>query len=449
MPVNKCQVNGTPGYRWGQTGKCYTYDPNDKEGAMSAFNSAARQGAVVMSKGYSLAEDVTLPKYIIRALEKGIGLHKLGLSGNGLRPATVSAASRAVSSGGWSDDKILRASAWLKRHASDRDRMNNPSEWDKPPKYSPAYVAWLLWGDDGDNRGAKWIHAKADAIRIAQEENFNSDSNKDEKMKTPLYEGNWGMKFVALRHSLGHMLHHYIEKEITDDDVAAAYISGLGQAIDAAKEMPEHGDMGKASYYKLMSMIAEMLGEWRERDPYTAGGEMFYALKAIQDQFDHGPKYNDDDDDGDGSMDADVGYSDEAVTEPTEIERADLPSAAFEPAAFFDAEGEFVRTKSKLPHHINTATDPNDNETVDVPRLRNALARFSQTDFSEFGDGVKVEARAHLERHADALLYGAEEAECSTCKREQLDFLRVELGLFRLGLHEQHWKLYVETTDTK
>ena len=271
-------------------------------------------------------------------------------------------------------------------------------------------------------------------------------------MKTSLYEENWGMKFVALRHSLGHMLHHYIEKEITDDDVAAAYIADLGQAIDRAKEMPEHGVMGKASYYTLMSMIAEMLGNWKERDPYTAGGEMFYALKAVQDQFDGGDHHHaghDDHQSMDEPVDAGWNYKDEAVADPTDDQRRDLPSAAFEPAAFVDEDGEFVRTKSKLPHHIRTVTDPNDNETVDLPRLRNALARFNQTDFSEFPPNVRVEARAHLERHADAVLYGADEEECSTCKKEDLDYLKVELELFRLGEHKKHWAHYIETTNSK
>jgi len=572
LPVSKCRINGAPGYRWGQTGKCYTYKPNDKESAMSAFSSARNQGLAIASKDGKLYEAIKLPQYVISALKRGVELHRQGLSGKGLMPATVSSASRAVGSGEWSDEKIVRASAWLKRHVNDRRQMKTPSDWNKSPKYSPAFVAWLLWGDNGDGRGAKWLHAKADQIRAKAEaagdaktpapkgdrikggrntgsaqtrgpaaklskqvltslsnkvrkhnsevdgderkratarmlqkvwlrgsgafstshrpgmtraqwamgrvnaflkllKNFKPDNSKyitdndllpkahprsskgknkkDESMKLQLQEGNWGMKFVALRHALGHMLHHYIEKEITDDDVAAAYIASVGQAIDVAKAMPEHGDMGKASYYKLMSIISEMLGEWKERDPYTAGGEMFYALKAIQDQFDHGNNPRHDQEDSESEVDAGYNYKDEAVMDPTEKQRADLPSAAFEPAAFFDEEGEFLRGKSKLPHHINTATDPNDNETVDIPRLRNALARFNQTDFSDFGDKVRVESRAHLERHADALLYGAEEAECDTCKREELDFLKIELGLFRLGENEKHWAHYIETTDTK
>ena len=46
---------------------------------------------------------------------------------------------------------------------------------------------------------------------------------------------------------------------------------------------------------------------------------------------------------------------------------------------------------------------------MDVPRLRNALARFDQTDFSGFPEGTKERVKAHLEMHAEALLYGNKE----------------------------------------
>lgn len=92
----------------------------------------------------------------------------------------------------------------------------------------------------------------------------------------------------------------------------------------------------------------------------------------------------------------------EAIDNPTAAQRRDLPAAAF--AAAFSEGGDFQRSKSKLPHHINTATSPTSNTTVDVPRLRNALARFNQTDFGGFPAGTKERAKAHLDAHAKALL---------------------------------------------
>ena len=97
-----------------------------------------------------------------------------------------------------------------------------------------------------------------------------------------------------------------------------------------------------------------------------------------------------------------AGY--EAVQSPSASQRTNLPPEAYA-APFYSDEGEFLSSMSKLPHHINTVKDGSSDATVDVPRLRNAMARFGQVDWSSFPDGAKTRARAHLERHADSLLY--------------------------------------------
>lgn len=54
MPVQKCQENGNPGWRWGKSGKCYTYTKGDKEGSKRAHEKAARQGrAIQVNKSYT------------------------------------------------------------------------------------------------------------------------------------------------------------------------------------------------------------------------------------------------------------------------------------------------------------------------------------------------------------------------------------------------------------
>lgn len=103
----------------------------------------------------------------------------------------------------------------------------------------------------------------------------------------------------------------------------------------------------------------------------------------------------------------------EAVEKPTTTQRRNLPASAFaapflaDAAGKYAAGGTFQRSKSKLPFHVNTAKSVDAMETVDVPRLRNALARFDQTDFSEFGDAaatVKAKAKSRLDKAAKALL---------------------------------------------
>ena len=47
MPVQKCQSNGKPGYKWGTKGTCYTYTKGNTESLNAAKNKAARQGRAV------------------------------------------------------------------------------------------------------------------------------------------------------------------------------------------------------------------------------------------------------------------------------------------------------------------------------------------------------------------------------------------------------------------
>lgn len=415
MPVVSCEIDGQPGYRWGSSGKCYTFEPGDVEGMKLARSRASAQGAAAYAAGYE--EAVKLPSYVISALKKGLDLHRDGKSGEGLRPATVRSATQGVETGEWPEDKIVKAAAWLARHDTDRD-LKGGADWSDPP--TPGYTAWLLWGDSGDGKGWSWIKSKAAEIKAKKEnaddksqstpappedrikggkntgkgtakssspefgdrtnvalkrmvkghnDSFGDDPRKkatlpmlrkvylrgagaystshrpgvtraawafgrvkaflkmlknlkpdDPKYNGPdndllpaehplsskkreaqmnkneggyyryeghtaLHEANWGMKFVALRHALGEMLHFYMAKEISDDDVAAKYIEDMGSMIDAAKKMPEYGEAAKSSFYMLMSMVSESLRSWVERDANTAGGMMYYSLRSIQDRF--------------------------------------------------------------------------------------------------------------------------------------------------------------------
>ena len=47
MPVQACQLNGKPGFKWGTNGRCYTYTPDDEASREAAKALAARQGRAV------------------------------------------------------------------------------------------------------------------------------------------------------------------------------------------------------------------------------------------------------------------------------------------------------------------------------------------------------------------------------------------------------------------
>lgn len=46
-PTMRCQRDGKPGYKYGPTGKCYTYDPNDSASRKRALRKAKLQGAAI------------------------------------------------------------------------------------------------------------------------------------------------------------------------------------------------------------------------------------------------------------------------------------------------------------------------------------------------------------------------------------------------------------------
>jgi len=47
MPVMSCNENNRPGYKYGASGKCYTYNSGDKKGAARAKLNAYKQGMAI------------------------------------------------------------------------------------------------------------------------------------------------------------------------------------------------------------------------------------------------------------------------------------------------------------------------------------------------------------------------------------------------------------------
>lgn len=47
MPVKECQEEGKPGYKWGEEGKCYTYNPNNEGQKRKSKKSAITQGLAI------------------------------------------------------------------------------------------------------------------------------------------------------------------------------------------------------------------------------------------------------------------------------------------------------------------------------------------------------------------------------------------------------------------
>jgi hypothetical protein len=47
MPVKECELEGKPGLKWGSSGKCYTYSPNNEGSKKNAKKKALTQGLAI------------------------------------------------------------------------------------------------------------------------------------------------------------------------------------------------------------------------------------------------------------------------------------------------------------------------------------------------------------------------------------------------------------------
>lgn len=49
MPIKKCRKEGNPGYKYGDSGKCYTYKSGSESSRKRARNKAREQGQAIKS----------------------------------------------------------------------------------------------------------------------------------------------------------------------------------------------------------------------------------------------------------------------------------------------------------------------------------------------------------------------------------------------------------------
>jgi len=122
-----------------------------------------------------------------------------------------------------------------------------------------------------------------------------------------------------------------------------------------------------------------------------------------------------------------------------------LPDAAFaviEPA-YLRGETKDKRCRH-LPHHGPNVRDPDENSSVDLPHLRNALARCGQIKpitNSISARELRERARRHLERHAEALLKTYRENKKSPCESARESLIKrlreIEKEIPRLHLLEE------------
>lgn len=50
MPIQSCQKDNKPGFRWGRTGKCYTYVRGNEQSRKTAITKAQAQGRAIKAR---------------------------------------------------------------------------------------------------------------------------------------------------------------------------------------------------------------------------------------------------------------------------------------------------------------------------------------------------------------------------------------------------------------
>lgn len=114
--------------------------------------------------------DFSPPAGVREALRRGLELHAMGHSGDGLQPDTVAWARRMANGEDVTFEKARNMDAWFARHDNDAERAARERD-----KTSPAYVAWLLWGGDA---GVAWAAKLARQMDAADNDDLTASTRR-------------------------------------------------------------------------------------------------------------------------------------------------------------------------------------------------------------------------------------------------------------------------------
>lgn len=101
--------------------------------------------------------NMVAPEFMAVSAARGLRLHEDGLSGDGLRPATVADARKMANGEALSEDKWRRIGPWIARHIVDLDAVQGN-------EVTAGLVAMLLWGGGGSKTSARRAQAYAEKL---------------------------------------------------------------------------------------------------------------------------------------------------------------------------------------------------------------------------------------------------------------------------------------------
>lgn len=156
MPVQRVNVDGEDGYRWGREGKVYTFEPGNR-----ASEDEAREKAEAQGRAATAAQTANLtfrpPLAVRRNARRALEIRgELPPSQRAMTPTGLARARDLANGRPVSFDVVSRMVAYFDRHEVDKQG----SGWGMDSK---GYQAWLGWGGD---EGRAWARAILDKYKI-------------------------------------------------------------------------------------------------------------------------------------------------------------------------------------------------------------------------------------------------------------------------------------------
>ena len=218
-------------------------------GSLSAARTAATPVAVsvqmsVSHTGTQRAEvDLAAPAFMRSSAKRGLDLHEQGLSGDGLKPATVADA-RKMAAGQISEAKWRKIAPWIARHIIDLEAVEGD-------EITAGLVAMLLWGGGSSVQSAR--RAQRYAERIVAQMDARGIGSTPETYEVDMSTVEWVTKQVDERRSVAYS---NLEVRAADDGTK---LIGYAAVFDSPSEpMPFTEFVRRGAFTKTLNDGADV-----------------------------------------------------------------------------------------------------------------------------------------------------------------------------------------------
>jgi hypothetical protein len=181
MPVKECQLNGKPGFKWGDQGHCYTYTSGNKTSMDNAKKKVMEQAVAIEEKFADSYNDY--PKQAIENAKIALRWAEKNGWGSCGTPVGKARANQLAKGEAISRETIARMAAF------ERHRQNSQKELGD----GCGRLMWLAWGGDA---GIEW--AKRKLKQIDEEFNIHYEIKDEVKIEEETFSEKFSniMKFI-------------------------------------------------------------------------------------------------------------------------------------------------------------------------------------------------------------------------------------------------------------